>query len=604
MDLCDDPQLHASDAGEEVDRVLKDHGELSPSFLAAARGHLEFLYGAEDAGRLLAPLAEQLSRFRSGEGAVRSAAVEAVSQRDIVLITYGDMVREPGLAPLACLHDVVEAHIGPALSGLHVLPFFPSSSDDGFSVVDYLRVDPALGSWEDIHRLARGRDLMVDAVLNHASAQGEWFCAYLRGDPEFERFFLSVPPGTDLGEVVRPRTSPLLTPFATTEGERLIWTTFGADQVDLNFANPQVLLKMIEIVLEYVAHGASMLRLDAIAYLWKQPGTACIHLPQTHRIVQLLRTVLNEVAPHVKLVTETNVSHVENISYFGDGEGEAQWVYNFALPPLVLHALWRGSSTLLAQWASGLTLPSRRVTFFNFLASHDGIGLNPVRGILPPEEIEALVDGVLERGGEVSAKRNLDGSESPYELNINYFDALEGGAAEDVGRQVDRFLVAQAILLALRGVPGIYFHSLFGSRGCPEGVWQTGAKRAINREKLERADLEAELARPGSLRRAILERFLHLIAVRAGCAGFHPHGEQQVVPAGDGVLALWRASPEGKEAVVCLHNLRPQPQSVSNVVAAEAMRDLLTGERLQTAERIALGPYQVRWLREDAEPDG
>jgi len=584
--------------------VLKEHGQLSPGFSAAACGHLEFLYGAEVAGRLLAPLAEQLIRFQSGEVAVRPPAVEWVSERDAVLIAYGDMVQEPGLAPLACLHEVVEAHAGPALNGIHVLPFFPSSSDDGFSVVDYLQVDPALGSWDDLHRLARGRRLMIDAVLNHASAQSEWFRSYLREDPEAESFFIAVSPGTNLSQAVRPRTSPLLTPFATAEGERLIWTTFSADQVDLNFANPQVLLKMIEIVLEYVAHGASMIRLDAIAYLWKQPGTPCIHLPQTHRIVQLLRTVLDEVAPHVKLVTETNVPHAENISYFGDGESEAQWVYNFALPPLVLHALWKGSSTLLAEWASGLSLPSRQVTFFNFLASHDGIGLNPVRGILPPEEIEALVQGVLERGGEVSAKRNPDGSESAYELNINYFDALAGGAAEDVGQQVDRFLVAQAILLALRGVPGIYFHSLFGSRGWPEGVRRTGAKRSINRQKLARADLEAELARPGSLRRAILERFLHLITVRAGCKGFHPHGEQQVVSAGEGVLALRRASPEGEEAVLCLHSLRPRPQWVSSVGAAGVMRDLVTGERLQTAERIPLGPYQVRWLREDAELDG
>ncbi len=578
--------------------------ELSARFSAAARGHLAFLYGAEAADSLLALLAGRLIRFRSSEVAVRPPAVEWASQQDIVLITYGDMVQAPGLAPLACLHAVVERHTGSAIGGIHVLPFFPSSSDDGFSVVDYLSVDPALGAWDDLHCLARDRQLMVDAVLNHASAQSEWFLAFLRDEPAFEDFFVVMPSGVDLGQVVRPRTSPLLTPFAAAGGEKLVWTTFSADQADLNYANPQVLLKIIEVVLAYVSHGASLLRLDAIAYLWKQPGTPCIHLPQTHRIVQLLRTVLDEVAPHVKLVTETNVPHAENVSYFGNGENEAQWVYNFALPPLVLHALWRGSSTVLAEWAAGLELPSGAVTFFNFLASHDGIGLNPVRGILSPEEIEGLVSGVLERGGEVSSKRNADGSESPYELNINYFDALSDGGAQDVSRQVDRFMLAQAIMLALRGVPGIYFHSLFGSRGWPEGVRQSGTKRSINRQRLLRSDLEAELAQPGSLRRNVLDRFLRLLRVRAGCRGFHPHGEQQVVSAGEGVLGLWRASPEGEQAVLCLHNLRPQPQSVSGVGAAGVMRDLLTGERLQTAERIPLDPYQVRWLREDTVRNG
>jgi glucosylglycerate phosphorylase len=577
---------------------------LSDESWAKAHEHLAVLYGPEAALGLRAQLTERLDRFGRGPRGAPSSYAGWPSERDAFLITYADMVQAPGQSPLACLQEVIEEHVGSAITGLHVLPFFPSSSDDGFSVVDYLQVDPALGTWQDIHRLTDRRRLMVDLVLNHASTQGEWFRGYLAGIPAFKDFFIAVPSGTDLHAVSRPRTSPLLTPFTSAEGERQVWTTFSADQVDLNYTNPDVLLRMIEIALEYVDQGASVLRLDAVAYLWKQPGTGCLHLPQTHRIVQLLRLVLDEVAPHVKLVTETNVPHAENVSYFGDGTNEAQWVYNFALPPLVLHALRRGSSDVLSEWASGLELPSRRTTFFNFLASHDGIGLNPVRAILPPEEIEWLVQHVRARGGEVSSKRNPDGSESPYELNVNYFDALAGDAAEDVRQPVDRFMVAQAIMLSLQGVPGIYFHSLFGSRGWPEGIRRTGARRSINRQKVMRAELNADLAQPDSMRRMILDRFLHLLTVRAGCAGFHPHGQQQVLSVGDGVLALWRASPEGEAAVHCLHNLRPAPEAVSGLRAEGRLRDLLTGERLPAGEPVVLGPYQVRWLCEDGEQNG
>ena len=577
--------------------------ELSPEFLATARRHLAFLYGADAADALLEPLAARLIAFRRQGLRPEPPPIGWVSEREAVLIAYGDMVQAPRQAPLACLHEVIETHLGEAVSAVHLLPFFPSSSDDGFSVVDYLRVDPELGGWEDVHRLARSRKLMVDVVINHASAQSEWFRAYLRGDAEFKDYFLAVPPETDLRGVVRPRTSPLLTQFSSSEGVKQIWTTFSPDQVDLNYANPQVLLRIIEIVLTYVAHGTSILRLDAVAYLWKRPGTTCIHLPQTHRIVQMLRAVLDEVAPHVQLITETNVPHAENVSYFGDGEDEAQWVYNFALPPLVLHALWRGSSGVLAEWASGLELPSAGATYFNFLASHDGIGLNPVRDLLPAEEIEMLVRGVLERGGHVSAKRNSDGSESPYELNINYLDALSMGAEEERW-QIDRFMLAQAILLALRGIPGIYFHSLFGSHGWPEGVGSTGAKRAINREKLQRLDLEAELARQGSRRRTILDRYVQMLSARAGCRAFHPYGGQQVLRVGEGVLAFRRTSPEDDRAVLCLHNLRRQPQVVGGVQVEAAMWDLLNGERVPASEDLVLKPYQARWLQEEAESDG
>ncbi|MBI3761325.1 MAG: sugar phosphorylase, partial [Chloroflexi bacterium] len=517
-----------------------------------------------------------------------------------------DQVREPGVPPLRTLADFCERHLAGLVSGVHLLPFYPSSSDDGFSVIDYRMVDPALGDWDDVARLGRKFRLMFDAVINHVSAQSQWFRDFLCDDPAsaYRAYFVVVEGDPDLSRVVRPRALPLLTKFTTASGEKKVWTTFSEDQIDLNYRNPDVLLEIVETLLFYAAHGADFIRLDAIAYLWKEIGTPCIHLPRTHRVIQLFRAVLDSVAPHVSLITETNVPHAENLSYFGDGENEAHLVYNFALPPLILHTFRTGSARALAEWAAGLSLPPGHGAFFNFLASHDGIGLNPARGILSEAEIDALVERTLANGGLVSYKRNPDGTHSPYELNINYFDALIADPLP-LATQVDRFMTANAIMLSLAGVPGIYFHSLFGSRSWPEGVAQTGRNRTINRRKLDRAELERELADPASLRSAVLSRWRRLLTARAASPAFHPRGAQQLIEFDGAIFAVLRTSPGGSDRVLCLHNVSDRPRQ-AQLEAAEVgnapptgLRDLVTGDRLasQRPGAIVLQPYQTRWLR-------
>lgn len=562
--------------------------------------YLAALYGAEAAPGLLARLRERLEAYR---GRIPTPSTATLTERDALLITYGDQVKQPGEAPLRTLADFCAHHLAGVVSGVHLLPFYPWTSDDGFSVVDYRAVDPALGTWDDVARL-RGFRLMFDAVINHASAQSEWFRGFLAGDPRYRDFFVTVEGNPDLAMVVRPRALPLLTRFRTAAGERAVWTTFSDDQVDLNYANPEVLLEIVDLLLFYAAHGAEFIRLDAIAYLWKEIGTPCIHLPQTHRLIQLFRAALDDVAPHVRLITETNVPHRDNVSYFGDGTNEAQLVYNFALPPLTLHALQSGDARVLSEWAASLSLPSDRVTFFNFLASHDGIGLNPARGILPETEIDALVERVRAHGGLVAYKHNTDGTQSPYELNINYFDALSDPQGnEPLAVQIDRFLCAQAILLALVGVPGIYFHSLFGSRGWPEGVRQTGRNRTINRQKCERVWLERDLADPTSLRHQVFTRYRDLLRVRAASPAFHPHGRQEVLEYGPAVFAVRRTSPDGVHRLLCLHNVSAQPQQVRLPVESAGspgqLRDLVTGRSLAPAA-VTLAPYQAAWLAAEA----
>jgi glucosylglycerate phosphorylase len=565
------------------------------------RQHLKFLYGEEKSRGIWKRLQVQLEDFHNRYPALKEKAVR-LSQRDAILITYGDQVRQPDVPPLDTLARIANEYLGGVVSGIHILPFFPYSSDDGFSVIDYRQVNPDLGSWADISHLGLSFRLMFDAVINHISVQSIWFRSFMQDDAPYSEYFITVPPGTDLSMVVRPRALPLLTEFTTPSGPKLVWTTFSEDQVDLNYAYPDVLLDIIDVLLTYVAHGAEFIRLDAIAYLWKEIGSPSIHLPQTHSIIQIFRQVLDAVAPYVMLITETNVPHQDNVSYFGDGTNEAQLVYNFALPPLTLHALHTGNAQVLSQWASGLSLPSAHTTFFNFLASHDGIGLNPARGILPESEIENIVKRVQAHSGLVSYKTNPDGSQSPYELNVNYFDALSDPKGDEpLNKQVDRFVVAHAIMLSLIGVPGIYFHSLFGSRGWPEGVAQTGHNRTINRQKLTLQELESELVEAGSLRNQIYHRLARLLEIRSAHGAFHPHGSQQVIDCSPAVFTLFRVSPHNDDRVLCLHNISDQVQRIEvNLAELVARRasDLI-GDLHFSGEQIAfdLSPYQVCWFK-------
>lgn len=537
---------------------------------------LRFLYGDDRAlERLRALIASYQLSPRSG----------TLSERDALLIAYSDHVQQPGQPPLATLGAFARSYLRDLISGIHILPFYPYTSDDGFSVVDYRAVDPALGEWAHVQALGQDFRLMFDLVLNHVSASSAWFQGFLRDEAPYRDYFVTASPNDDLSMVVRPRTLPLLTPFQTAAGERYVWTTFSADQVDLNYANPDVLLEIIDTLLFYVQQGADFIRLDAIAYLWKIPGTSCIHLPQTHAVVQLMRDVLDAAAPWVKLITETNVPHEENLSYFGDGTNEAQLVYQFALPPLLLHALHRGDARILSSWAAGLRTPSDRTTFFNFTASHDGIGVRPASGLVPETELQRLYDAVLARGGQISYKANSDGTQSAYELNITYFDAL-AEPGEPLERSVDRFIASQAVMLALVGVPGIYLPSLFGAGNWQAGVAQTGRARTINREKYQLAMLAAALRDTTARSGQVFERYQRLLRLRRSQPAFDPANPQRVLDVHPSVFALERAP------LLALHNLSAEAVDVD--LPAGTWHDLISGG--DYLRRVELRPYQILWL--------
>lgn len=554
-----------------------------PSLLAT-------LYPTADSAALMARLQARMEQTRAQIRPPQQR--ELFSEQDVVLITYGGTLRRDDEMPLCTLHDFAARRLRGAVSAIHILPFYPYSSDDGFSVQDFYEVNPELGGWEDIRGIGQDFDLMFDAVFNHMSAQSEWFRAFLAGDPAYKGLFRTESPETDLSGVTRPRVSPLLTPFEKANGEIVhVWTTFSADQVDFDIHDPETLLRLVDILLFYVEQGASIIRLDAIAYLWKTVGTSCIHLEETHQVIQLMRAVLDEVAPYVIIITETNVPHWENISYWGDGTNEAQMVYNFTLPPLLFHSMLAGDAVRLREWINTLQAPSPRTTFFNFTASHDGIGLRPVEGILDDDELAALVAHVERQQGRVNYRQQSDGSQTPYELNCTYVDAVTD-PDDSLDVQARRFLVSQAVMLALAGVPAVYIHSLLGSRNDIEGMLALGHNRAINRAQLTLDAVEQELAQPDSFRQMVFAPYLHLIRTRRSQRAFHPNAPQTAVDVGNpAVLALLRGD-EASGRVLALHNLSSRPQTVRVEFGG---RDLIGGESM-SAGTLDMKAYQTLWI--------
>ncbi|EKK00725.1 alpha amylase, catalytic region [Rhodopirellula baltica SH28] len=530
---------------------------------------------------------------------------ELWDHRDVVMITYADQIREPGKSPLDAQRQFLLDHnLDELIRCVHLLPFCPSTSDDGFSVADYLAVDPESGDWDDIKRLGERFDLMYDLVLNHSSQHHRWFQGFLNDEPEYKDFYATADPSEDLSEVVRPRSLPLLTEFDSASGKRHVWTTFSADQVDLNYANPHVMLAMLETLVEYARRGARIIRLDAIAFLWKEIGTSCLHLPQTHAAVRLMRHVLDVAAPGTIVLTETNVPHAENISYFGDGTDEAHMVYQFSLPPLLLDAIHSGDTGVLQGWMRSLDLPTDQVTYFNFTASHDGIGVRPAEGILPQERVDALVDVAKAHGGRIGMRTKPDGSQSPYELNITYLDAIADRTKVPAAEHAQRFLATQAIMLSMAGVPAVYFHSLVGSPNDIAGVEASGIPRRINRHKYERAELEAALSETRSLQQLVADGYRHLLRARKQQTQFHPNASQTVLELPtDGLLGFVRQH-DDQPALCVLANLSGETRSIASAdLPGQFDLDVLSDESLDQNAPIAMAPYQVRWLKSSSTSD-
>lgn len=555
------------------------------TFIQKIEARLRFIYQKNYSEQILNRLLNLLaSRTKKESSDIKW------DEKDTVLITYGDSIKTNDEAPLQTLHSFLRTNLAEQFSVVHILPFFPFSSDDGFSVIDFGKVNPELGNWKDISNLTKDFDLMADLVINHTSSQSEWFQNFLKQSGKGSDFFICEDLATDLSTATRPRSTPLLTNYQTASGEKHVWTTFSADQIDLDFSNPEVLLEMIDILLTYIEKGARIIRLDAIAFLWKKAGTSCLHLPETHEVVKLMRDVTEYIAPKTIILTETNVPNKENLSYFGNDD-EAHMVYQFSLPPLLLHALHTGNSTYLNTWAKCLPQLKGEKTFFNFTASHDGIGVRPLEGLLPDDQKNTLVENMQKFGGKVNYKSNPDRSTSPYELNITYFDALKGTVKGEDEFQVERFLASQTIMMSFAGVPAFYIHSLTATHNYLEGVAETGQNRTINRRKWKLEELNSLLTSENKHKK-VFDSLRNLIKIRKQQKAFHPNAKQKILELGDELFGLVRESEE--QTLILLTNLTDHENAFElSPLYSVFNYDLISQQRIQNNR---LKPYQSVWL--------
>ena len=535
----------------------------------------------------------------SNKEVIENRNINHWDQTDSLVIAYGDSVLAENEKPLQTLNRFLDKYMRSSISGVHILPFYPFTSDDGFSVLDYSSVNESLGDWNDINAIANNYSLMADLVVNHCSARSPWFENFKQGRDPGHRFFYTASPEDDLSAVVRPRTNDLLREVETSTGTQYVWCTFSHDQVDLNFRNPEVLKQFISIIKQYLDNGVRIFRLDAIAFLWKEIGSNCLNLAQTHEMVRLFRTLIEQAQHDAIIITETNIPNRENLSYFGNAD-EAHCIYNFSLPPLLVNSLVTGNCTYLKQWMMSMPPARNGTAYFNFVASHDGIGLRPAEGLLSDTEINTLVTTMQSFGGHVSWRALDDGGSKPYEINISLFDALQGTVcgADDLGLQ--RFVCAHAIMLALEGIPAIYIHSLVGTRNDHQRVENSGHNRAINRHQWNYEQLEDKLADRTSSHHQVYNQLKQLLKIRRRQSAFHPNATQFTLHLGDQLFGFWRQSLDRQQSIFCISNISDQVQSLSladiNLIDNEQWQDLISGQPCALQLKIDMQPYQTVWI--------
>ena len=522
------------------------------------------------------------------------------SECDTVMITYGDSIIDEQHQPLENLQDFIQRYLADTVNSIHILPFFPYSSDDGFSVIDYSSVNESLGDWQHISAIASEKKLMADLVINHCSSRSAWFDNFLKGEGQGYDYFFTATPEDDLSQVVRPRTSPLLRTVQTASGEQHVWCTFSHDQVDLDFRNPQVLLQFVSIIRQYLDAGIRIFRLDAVAFLWKEIGTKSINLPQTHEVIRLLRTLVEHACNDAIIITETNIPNTQNLTYFGNAN-EAHCIYNFSLPPLLINTLITGDCLYLKRWLMSMPPAQNGTTYFNFIASHDGIGLRPAEGLLTDQEISTLINTMKQFGGRISWRTSESGEQKAYEMNIALYDALQGTVNGPDKWGMARFICAHAIMLGLEGIPGIYIHSLLATTNDYEKLKNTHHNRAINRHRWQYPELKAQLADTNSHHHKVLNELLSLIDLRKQQPAFHPNATQFTLHLGLQLFGFWRQSIDRKQSIFCISNISDQavelPLSELNLVLTENWCELITNKAITNlTETIELSPYQTVWL--------
>ncbi len=518
-----------------------------------------------------------------------------------VLITYADSIYKNGEATLITLREILNKHFGSLSKVVHILPFLKSTSDGGFAVSSYDSLEEKFGDWDDLKSISNNHYLMADLVLNHVSSSHPWVQQFIKSqEPGISNVF-SPKQNLDWSNVVRPRSSSLFSQINTDDGPKQVWTTFGPDQIDLNWHNPKMTLEFLNLIITYLSNGIKWFRLDAVGFIWKESGTTCLHLPKAHSIVKLLRVLLNNLLEDGVLITETNVPQKENLSYLIPDD-EAHMAYNFPLPPLLLEAIITSRADILNSWIFDWPKLPEDTTLFNFTASHDGVGLRALEGLMNEQRIKNLLINCEKRGGLVSHRRLSNGDDKPYELNISWWSAMEDSSRDSNRFQFERFILTQLLVMALKGVPAFYLPALLASENDIKSFSMTGQRRDLNREKFKLDNLLSVLNNPESNANRNLKYLCNAMDVRSELKQFHPCSEMKCLSEGRSDIVVIKRS-KGPESVFAIHNMTENkinyqlndndlPKIIDNDFNTQ---DLLTSTKYNW-KNISLDPFQVIWL--------
>ena len=528
------------------------------------------------------------------------ASKKHVSQETFLLIAYADSIKNRNEIPLKIFQKFFKQNLKNFFEILHILPFYPASSDGGFSVTNHKSVNKDFGSWKDIKTFSKEVSIMADLILNHASIKSNWFSYFSKNVKKYKSFFFTIDDDFDLSNVVRPRDHNLLQNYSFKDKNKNLWCTFSHDQIDLNFRNPEVLIKFIEIIILLLKNGVTVFRIDAVAFIWKKNGTSCVNLPETHEIVKLLRSIVSYLNPTALIVTETNLPRKENLSYFGNND-EANWIYNFPLPPLILYTFLLEDSSKITKWSKSMPPAQKNNAYLNFIASHDGIGMRPAEGILGTRVLNKLFKRIEINGGMFSF-RKVGSKNKVYEVNTTLYNALKKTDFDEKGLySIDRYLAAHTMLFALEGVPAVYFNSLFGTSNDIDLVKKTGIKRDINRFKWNLGKLTEKLNDEKSTENIVYKKLLDMILLRKKQSAFHPNATQYTLSLGPKLFGVWRQSIDKSQNIFAITNIssveRKLGLSKINLIENEIWKDLLQPDlKIDKLKVLKLSPFQTVWI--------
>ena len=520
-----------------------------------------------------------------------------ISEKTTLVICYGDSVYSEKKKSIKVFQSFFQKKLKNYFNTIHFLPFYPSSSDSGFAVKDHYKVENKLGNWTDINKISKSSNVMADMVINHSSARGLWFKNFLKKKEPGKDYFLIIDSKFNTSRVVRPRDHKLLKRINIFNKSDYIWRTFSPDQIDLNFRNPSVLIQFIKIMIHLINNGVTIFRLDAIAYLWKENGTKCINLKQTHEIIKLLRNITNLLNVETTIITETNLPERENLSYFGKND-EANWIYNFSLPPLLIHAFLFENSSFLNKWSKNLPNTKKGNCYLNFIASHDGIGIRPTEGLLNKKTLNNFLKRLKKNGSKFSYRKVQNKVKKVYEANITVFDALKKSNYDQKGVfYLERYISAHAIMISFEGIPAIYLNSMFGTSNDEAKFIITGNNRDVNRYKWNFKNIINKIKNNKNKHSIIYNKLCKLLVIRRKQKAFHPNASRLNLDFGSKIYGFKRISEDKKQTILCITNLSSVSQRIKINKENQRVKNLIDPKvDFKNKQFFVMKPFETLWL--------